>query len=385
MPTINNYVGFETGGLEEADVIDGTPVIVTSPVNTGTYALSCEGDGNGIDISGELVANAGNDFIVGFAFQTDTIPPTDNSKLIEPGIISGLRHWILRLETDGTLGIYDQGGSLIATSSFSLNVDTWYYIEAYWVRDQTAGSVEIFVDGDSKVSGSSMDTDEGTDEINYQFESDTSDVGVIFFYDDFYCMSGAVSTSELLGRNTEVLGIYQNTVEDATDQGDTLDQGTWADTGSLPFTEEGTLAGYTAAGALDGHTLTDDADSNLRPGPDGDPAVDGTIQAGKWIWELLRGNGSATTHNVRFGHNGDTTTEVVTLSNSIAVFERLLEVSDSKVPTAVESFAAGFTKSAGGRDIECADLGCFLLQVGPSAGFVGISKVHPRNNILLRM
>ena len=36
---INNFIGFETGGLEESFAIVGAPVAQTSVVRSGTYAL----------------------------------------------------------------------------------------------------------------------------------------------------------------------------------------------------------------------------------------------------------------------------------------------------------------------------------------------------------
>lgn len=135
-------------------------------------------------------------------------------------------------------------------------------------------------------------------------------------------MSGASSTSDFLGPRTEVLGTFQNTAENATDQGSTLDQGTWRVVGNtVPIDEAaGSQAGYTNAAAQAGYTICDEG---RRDGPD--LLITGTSVGAKWIHRLRRGSGSGTVHRAVYGKNTATTNPVVTVDTALGNFFRITE------------------------------------------------------------
>jgi hypothetical protein len=194
-------------------------------------------------------------------------------------------------------------------------------------------------------------------------------------------MSGATGTGDFLGPRTEVLGAFQNTVEDATDQGDTLGQGTWgAATGDTPFSDEadGSQAGYTDGGIQVGHTISDEGD---RSGPD--LLITGTVVGAKYIGRFRRGSGSGTAHNHLWGRGGSVTSNTLSLEVALGNF---LTVSENAtyIPTANTHYAAhGFNKGSGGREIYSSELSAFLLHVQPTLSSTLADMNFPDQNYYL--
>lgn len=264
----------------------------------------------------------------------------------------------LRLKTNGDLALLEEGQVEVGTAS-PFTVDTWHYIEMRW-QNLASGAADVFVDGQSKISVTGKDFLVSPLDA-YRFSgSPTTNEDIAI--DDFYCYSGGSGTGDFLGKDTEVLGTYQNTAEDATDQGDALEAGTWAITGDTPGVDDGTPAAYTST-AKDGHTICDEG---TRSGPSTASEGTGTIKGGKWLHRLKRGNGGGTTHTSRYGHNGDVADETVAATTSLKNFFIVKDVSVAQVPTSSEDFAQGF-KVAGAQDISCAEMWAFLLHI-PSAG-----------------
>ncbi len=358
--TLNNFVGFETGGLEEASSITDSPIIVTDPVRTGIYALSVSGVGaERFNISPfESVADAGDDQIVGFAVLfPDSTPGVESGFFTAyEGGTGGTQLFQLSLETDGDLRVdFIAGGSETVGTPFADN--KYFYIEIKWDH-LDSGAFDLHINEVSKISVSGKDMSGGGTFDTYSLETNV----MTALYDDFYCMSGATGTGDFLGKDAEVLGAYQNTAEDATDQGDALEAGTWAITGDTPGVDDGTPAQYTST-AKDGHTICDEG---TRSGPNAAGEGTGTIKGGKWVHRLQRGNGGGTTHSSRYGHNGDTALATVALTASYKNFFIVKDDSVAQVPTSSEDFAQGF-KVAGAQDMSCADIWAFLLHVSAGA------------------
>ena len=112
------------------------------------------------------------------------------------------------------------------------------YFELFW-EHVDSGNWELFIDGTSVGSASSRDMDGGSAIATSGFFGTNTGT---FYYDDIYWLSGATAATDRLGGGASPNGgsgpevfMYQNTAEDATDQGDTLDDGTWALVSEIPL------------------------------------------------------------------------------------------------------------------------------------------------------
>jgi hypothetical protein len=385
--TLGDFIGFETGGLQEMSRgTSGSPAAVTSPVRTDTYALELQTD-DYVDLYPSQVTSAGNDFILGFAVRFSAVSPSANAVFLSAAEWSVGPVIRLQLRTDNKIGLIDNNDAEVGTSTLTVSADTWYYFELIW-QNSASGTASLYVNDSLWISVSAQDFSEGTtfDESNgnYRFYGPTGE-SITVYIDDIYMYDGASGVSDRLGSDAEVLGAYQNTAEDATDQGDTLGDGTWADAGDTPGVDEaiGLAAGYTDSGAVQGYTICDEG---TRPGPSGDAS--GTIKGGKWLHRLMRGGGGPNDHYKIYGHNGDTQADAVTLGVAWENFFTILDASDSKVPSGSEYFAQGGGKSSGGREWYAADMWACLLHVaGAAEPFPPVpGRVHrERRSPLVRM
>ncbi len=369
--TLNQFIGFETGGLHEADGTTNTPDATEATiVRTGSRSLAMNENADLYDFDPlGLVASGGTGHIFGTGYYTNNIPLSSGSIVI----IADSSGDIITLEqrSNGDLRLTRIGGvNVDMTTPFTAG--QWHYLELFWEHSDT-GDWEIFVDGVSIGSESAVDLSNGGT-LNLCSLSGAGGVSTQYF-DDVYWLSGATAATDRLGGSSEASGPevfpYQNTAEDATDQGDTLDNGTWALVGELPVNEGASNdASYDVGSAQkDGHTITDEGS---RAGPSGDANIDGdsNIKGGKWVFRLARTSGSGVDHVMITGHNGNITERAVTLG-SMATFIHLSEGAD--VPTSSESFALGFGSSStgdgvGGRDPIAGELFGMLLHVPSAAG-----------------
>lgn len=355
---LNNFIGFETGGLEELVSVSGSPTVSSLVVRTGRYSCAIEGAGERVEINAfEESSDAGDDYILGFAFNSADASPDNFQNIFRAKDTLGTTIWVLKISTTG-LRLSDNLGTNFDGST-PLSDDTWHYIEIRW-QDLASGEFDLFLDGSSEISVTGADLTTGTALDRYWLEDSA---GTINYYDDFYCYSGATGTSDFLGPGVEVLGAFQNTVEDATDQGSTLDQGTWTLVGHTPLVDEGfgDSAAYTSNSAETGFTICDEGD---RDGPDG--LITGTSKGAKWTHRLARGSGSGTIHKSRAGKNTTVEDTTVTLSTAFASKVTIKESTTHMPNVNTDSFAQGFLKETGGRNIFCAEMWAFLLHVQPA-------------------
>jgi hypothetical protein len=374
--TLNNFIGFETGGLEEASQTAGSPSATTSDVRTGSYALSCPANADQYLFDPHIVADAGTDYVVGFAIKFSSFSAgtffrarddDDPVREIISVEITGTDPYNLRISD----GITDWDGST------NLETDKWYYIEVWWESTGTDNAT-LFLDGASEITATSGDFDTGFNLNEYQFIAITN---LTFFVDDIYAMSGATGTGDFLGPRTEVLGAYQNTAEDATDQGSALNNGTWADVGHTPFFD-GTQADYQQNGAIAGYTICDEGN---RAGPAGD--APGTITGAKYIHRMARTNGSSpTTLDKSYGNSVDGVTSKDMASVLLVAYANFFEVSEAAgvVPTNSENFAFGMGQTgSGGRDVLAHEMCGMLLHVHPALSTTLADMNFPDQNYYL--
>ena len=377
---LGNLVGFETGGLEETVASAGTPdATEETVVRFGIRSCKLAGAATSasIDIDTNVAGTTGSttNHIVGFAFQTNDITPTTDVDILEAQTGAGGKPIGLRFEaTTGDLIVLDNASNEVGTITAPFTVNTWHYIELWHENTSGAGAnsdCEVFIDEISKITITNEDFDLGATISFYRFTGGTTTNEDIYI-DDFYTLfdTAQISTSADVFGDFAVKG-FQNTAEDATDQGDTLADGTWALVSETPG-NSGTSndASYVDTGNLTGSTIMDEGS---RAGPSGDSDVTGaTIKGAKFISNLKRGTGGGRTHTILHGNSGDgvTATADLELTASYVIHEVLSELA-SIVPTESESFQMGFSKSAtAGQDIFCGDQWAMLGYVpasGPAA------------------
>ena len=371
--TLNTFVGFETGGLEESSAVTGSPDATEATiVRSGIRALKLPHSGQHIfDIQPfSSVADAGTGYVAGFAFQTNDTTPNSGHALFraeDTGVMFSLV-W----ESDGDFSLTDNTGGTIGTATTPFTNNVWHYIEVYFQHSATA-SIEVFIDGTS-VIGPATNQDllgSGTfDTIRFfqQAANTTSDA----YIDDVYLLSGATAASDRLG-DAEVFG-YQTGHATATDLGATLASGEWNDTADTPAFQEFDASAASLAGAVSSIARTDMNDANARgqgPGPNGDSNIDGdsNIKGAKYIFNLKRSNGSGTSMGYLYGNSGDGSTSSGNIESQLGTsYTRFEEVSEAAgvVPLSSEYLQIGLeagTTDTGGREIFCSEAWAMLLHV----------------------
>jgi len=384
--TLNNFVGFETNGLDETLGSNGTPTFSTSPLKTGDCSLDLGVSGsNQVDlamITGGST-DSDNDFILGFWFHPEEV--TGGSDVIltafddTPGEI-----WQLGKAAD-EISIRDANtANVVTTTTDVFTVDTWHFIEIRWQHSATA-AVDVHVDGVSEISETGYDMTDGgaisEDLAFYQLTGGGGGGSLGQLFDDFYAYSGGTGTGDFLG-NAEVFR-YQGCRDPGNDGCDNsatpntdcavaaaigdLDQGVWQDLGETPRSSDVTEPGYTDGGSASGAIWTDSVQSgdNFRPGPNGDSNIDGdsNIKGGKWLSYIKRGTGSTTSHNFCHGTSNEAPPHTgVTLTTESQIFTHI-SVAANELPTSSEYFAIGFYKGTGGREPLFEEMWGMILHV----------------------
>lgn len=382
--TLGNFVGFETEGLEELTGSTGAPVNVSSPVRSGARALHIPAGNNKASFSAveSLVAtDGGDDLIMGFGIEfTDVTPGAAIPFLIALDDSAGATLFSMTLETNGNVTV-DFNTTAAETITAPFTVDTYHLIEIRW-QEQASGAIDISIDEVSELSVTGKDMDDAGNLNVYEF-SNANSSATSFYIDDFYSYTGGSGTGDFLGTDVEVLGPYQNTAEDATDQGSTLDTGTWANTGELPVND--TNQGIYSTDPSDGFTRMDEG---TRAGPAAD--IDGTPKGGKWIMRAERGTGGGSTHEIRYGKHtppstDSTTVVAITVAASAANFHAVSDNTSHVPQTSSDDFAMGGTL-VGARDLEINEMWCMLLHVASAAPSFEHLPIFKREiNVPLRM
>lgn len=360
--TINNFCGFETGGLEEASALAGSFNVVTSPVGSGTYVLEIIGTTGEYTLPPFPVADAGNDYIIGVRFASPNLSQSNVAQFCRIRE-SGTAVLILEYTTSNELILRDQGGTALATlSSFHSAINTFRYIEVYF-QHSTSGDWELFVDNASEDSGSGADfSNAGSiDEIFFAKGNSGNAVHV----DDVYFMSGVADATDRLGP-AEIFK-YQSDKASSTpdDGGDVLDVGNWGDAGVVPFPATVQIE-YTDAGA---GAVDSDGTNGSPEGPLNDSRITGTIDAIKGIWTMERAGGGATDHYGLLGNNVDGTTRSADFDPASGTPGNFYFVSESAaiVPTTGQYCRIGI-ESTGAQDFECYGMSAMILHVPPPSG-----------------
>ena len=371
--TLNNFVGFETNGLDEALSSAGTVSFTNAAasVHSGDFAIDSHGINDEYDIA--IITggstDSDNDFIVGFWIRiVNKAPSTEGPFFLIFDDSSNLLLEI-QVELDDDIRLEDANSDTVCTVTDPFTLDTYHLFELRWQHSASA-AIDVHIDGSSVCSETAQDLTDGgaigPDAALYRIIG----IGSYFYdFDDFYAYSGGTGTGDFLG-DAEVFR-YQNRTNSTTNDDDcnaftnTLDAGVWQDLGETPLAPDATEPEYSSA--IDGGSIyTDDTQSgdNGRHGPHGDTEVDGdsNIRGAKMLGRFRRGNGGGTTHRMCYGNDTNEESNVivtldVTFLNFIVIF-----TSSGTEPLSTEHFLQGFFTD-GARDIFGEEMWSFILHV----------------------
>ncbi len=357
--TRNNFLGFETGGIEELLSTPGGASASSVDPRTGGFSLLLVNGNCTIDPF-ENTIDAGDDYILGFGFKVVDATPSQSLSFFEAEQASGGEDQIrLNLNTSGTLELRDSSGSQVDSVATPFTDGQWHFIELWWQHSNT-GAAKVFIDNAEVMSVASEDFLNGTFD-QYRFRGNTAtDVE----FDDIYCLSGAADETDRL-RDAEVFG-YRHSVTGATPDaggggtaGVDLDAGGWEDTDDSSDATNGEYTGSGDRGTVDWDGPGSDPDSS---------GVGATSFVGAKLYARVdRDGGPATTHALYLGDSGDGNNAVEYDDNTdwgpiTQDPANYLIVSETNLPTETQDIRAGFG-TLGAQDIHMYDGMVFLLLV----------------------
>ena len=369
--TLNNFVGFETGGLEEIAGTFGAPTASETQKHAGVYSGRIP-SGSRIDwpiITGS--AGAGNDYIVGFWVYFDDINGVIGTFVRaydDSGSIDG-SCFLLRLSA-ANLILEDSADVQVVSVDNPFSAGRWQLVEIRW-QYSDAGAFDLHVDGVSKISEVGVDlkfNPAGTiteDGGNYLMFGRSSGGANYHYIDDIYSYSGAAGVGDFLG-DSEVFKYQSVKASDTPDNGSVLDAGTWDKAGETPLAATATNPEYESTGA--GSVNSDDV-NGFPEGPKNDARIDGdaNIRGMKGLSNMKRSGGGGTAHYILMGNDVDGTTRSPDIDPSTA-FATYFFISEAAgiVPLSTEYCSIGFEQT-NAQDYECQEQWAMLLHV-PSLG-----------------
>lgn len=360
--TLNTFTGFETGGLEEVNSSGNAPTLDSTTKRTGTYSLQCAGKSPEAFVV--FATTDSNDQLFGFAVRFSDVTPAANVEFLHvDNAALTVAHMRLRMKTDGNLVIVDANDSEVASVANPFTAGQWHTVEVRLGKGNSA-NCGVWVDGTSVLFVSAGDFQSGTADMTRIGLRGSPTTGEQINFDDFYSYHTVDSNTERLSNGIaalpfwEVLGPYQNTAEDGTDQGDALNDGTWALMSETPANEGTSNDGGWTGTPRSGYMITDEG---TRLGPASDTRFTyGTGVASKFLHRIKRGTGGGTTHNRIYGTSASQTTEAFPTALTVG-YENRETLSTAHLPTTSQSFAVGMGVS-GAQDIIAADIWAFYLQ-----------------------
>ncbi len=366
--TINEYIGFETGGIaDESSATSGTPIVTDADiVRSGSYALGMNATADQYDIDPlRHIASAGTGYVFGFAFRATDHTPASATTMVIIGDSTDANVLELALQTDGTIDLIDNTGTTALTDV--LEDDTWHYIEIFW-NHVDSGTWQVFIDTVSVGTASTRDMSGGGTLDLFRLQGTATGT---FYFDDVYILSDAV-VGDRLGdcevfkyQSAKASAVPDDDFPASGSAGDTLNLGTWDQAGITPMEDAGVAAEYTDAGA---GAVYSDGTNGSPEGPANDPRIDGdsNIRAIKAVVNMKRSGGGGSDHFILLGNSGGVSGDIIRSGDlgpsQSFVFYYLISESSTVVPTSSEYCAIGF-ETTGAQDFECQEMWAMLLHV----------------------
>jgi hypothetical protein len=298
--------------------------------------------------------------MVGFGFRWNVnLVPTADIDFFLGNDGSGNNHIRLRLKaTTGDVKLVNAANTEVATITAPFAQNTWYYVEVYCPRTDSA-TAEVWIDGASATSASSDYNNTGGQGFSWVGSLVT---GEDIWIDDMYGIRSIAATSERYGPSAVYAYQPGNTTVTSDLQND-LDTGVWNNAGKTPLETATTAISFTGSPDNGSVYFNDAASGGRGPGPSGGAyTVDGTIRGAKYCAVLYRGTGAGSNHHLLVGNNVDgITTSAKTLTTSPVFSDNVVTSDGTIVPIASEVFAIGL-RTSGAQDILCDEMWAMLLH-----------------------
>jgi hypothetical protein len=135
---------------------------------------------------------------IGFAYNPSTLPSgTSTIAIIQDA--AGLTHCLLRVNSDGTVSVVNNGGTVLGTSTQVIAAATWQYLEFTLVVNASTGSATVKLNGTSIVTVTGANTHGGSTTVIGKVELTWTNATGTGGFDDFYICdtSGSLNTTFL--------------------------------------------------------------------------------------------------------------------------------------------------------------------------------------------
>ena len=127
------FLGWETGGLEEAASTVGTPTVGTANARSGSYALLLAGAVTAPVYTTTNFTYGSGDLVSGLSVRTTTIIPTNDTDFFQLGDDLATIPIRLRLKAvTGNVDLIDANNAVAGTITAPFTANTTYFIELYW-------------------------------------------------------------------------------------------------------------------------------------------------------------------------------------------------------------------------------------------------------------
>ncbi len=199
--SITFFDGFDLyGSLTTVETQWGTfatPVLTTTGGRFGGGAVTCQGTDE--FIAKDDVANVAY-ITTGFAFKTDLAV---SARIFfwtraTGSVSSSLINAAVRVNANGSITLEKVGGAAAGTSAAGVVVaGQWNYMEVQVFRDNSVGSIEVFLGGTSIISATSIDTLQSTASGAFLYGTTSSSTEVVV--DDTYLAQDASALPAILG------------------------------------------------------------------------------------------------------------------------------------------------------------------------------------------
>lgn len=198
------FDGFET--YATGDLLKDWATKIGSPTINATGGRRSGGSLSVSTVSGatnisKTLPSALSTIVIGFAFKPSAVAAS--AKNIAKLLDGGTNQLEIKLNTDATLSI-TRNGTALGTSSASLSIDNWQYVELKANIHDTTGSYELRLDGVNILSATSVDTKNTANaSVNQVMLGVDTNPGasIIWLYDDFYVLNtaGSAPNNDFLG------------------------------------------------------------------------------------------------------------------------------------------------------------------------------------------
>lgn len=167
---IFNFFGYETGNLIENASSSGTVAASTVVKRTGAYALRTNPTLTAVGwarhttlaATGLIADMAVANFFATFYFRYAVKPAANSEEILSLIGTAGEQKGRLRINSTGTIALYNNTPTLQATGSAVLAQDTWYRFDINWNDTANTQEIKIYNDPAPGVTPTLLDTIAGT-------------------------------------------------------------------------------------------------------------------------------------------------------------------------------------------------------------------------------